>query len=250
MADMNELLDAISHMDAQSPDTTLADALLLGFDTETTGIRPGRDAICSATLVLRDQRLGYPGDVIGEWVVNPHRPIPPAASRVNGFTDDFLQTHGKEPTEAIDAIATVIAAAQNVGIPLVAYNAPFDVHMIEGDLERWDLRPLIERTNREELLVIDPLLIDRAVSTRKGHRTLTDTTFYYGVQPHGNFHDATADTVATVDLIAPIARLHPQVGGLRLGEVMDWQREAYQRWRETFNRRTVSRGRTSADGWL
>ncbi|MBT1165402.1 exonuclease domain-containing protein [Bifidobacterium simiarum] len=248
---MNELLDAVSRTGAQPPHTTLADTLLLGFDTETTGIRPGRDAICSATLVLRDPKIGYAGDVTAEWLVNPHRPIPPAASRVNGFTDEYLQEHGEEPAEAIDHIADVIATAQNANIPLLAYNAPFDVHMVEGDLKRWDLKPLAERLTGGELLVVDPLVLDRAVSHRKGHRTLTDTTFYYGVEPHGDFHDATADTVAALDLVAPIARLHPQVGALRLDELMDWQRGSHDRWTESFNRHRIDRGRAPVSNrWL
>ncbi|NEG95759.1 DNA polymerase III subunit epsilon [Bifidobacterium sp. SMB2] len=247
---MTELLQALDSIAAQSEDTTLADTRILGFDTETTGTRAGSDAICSATLVLRDPALGHDGDVVDEWLMNPHRPVSPGASRVNGFTDEFLQANGGEPVELLEAIASVIAEAQNRRIPLLAYNAPFDVHMLEGDLARWDLKPLHERLN-DDLLVIDPLVIDRKVSHRKGKRTLTDTTFYYGVEPHGDFHDATADTIAAVDLVAPIARLHPDAAALRLDELMDWQRTAHAEWKESFNRWLEARGRRPIrEGWF
>lgn len=248
---MTDLLDAIESCAVQPGDTTLADTLLLGFDTETTGTLPGEDAICSATLVLRDQSRGHDGDVIASWLINPHRPVSPGASRVNGFTDDYLQANGEEPAEALERLASIIAAAQNRRIPLLAYNAPFDVRMVSGDLLRWRLTPLDGRLDADELLVVDPLVIDRQVSHRKGKRTLTDTTFYYGVQPHGDFHDATADTIAAVDLIRPIATLYPQTGSITLDGLMDWQRSAYAQWRDSFNRWLVDRGRTPIhDRWL
>lgn len=248
---MTDLLDAIKQAPEQDEDTLLKDAWILGFDTETTGVAPGRDAICSATLVLRNPATGYEGDVIGEWIVNPHRQIAPGASKVNGFTNEYLQEHGAEPTEAVEQIATAVAAAQRRSIPLLAYNAPFDVQMLKGDLQRWQLQPLSERLDDASMLIVDPLVIDRKISKRKGHRTLTDTTFYYGVQPHGDFHDATADTIAAVDLLKPMTTLYPQVGALRLGELMQWQRIAYDEWRESFNQWQQSRGRNPVhDGWF
>lgn len=252
----DELMKAIEAIAPQDESTTLADSMLLGFDTETTGIAAGRDAIVSATLVLRDPSKGYDGDVIATWIVNPHRPMNPRASEVNGFTDEFLAEHGAEPTEAIDEIAALIAAAQARRIPLLAYNAPFDLAMLNGDVTRWKLATLDERQTAEgvspmPLLVVDPLVIDRKVSRRKGKRTLTDTTFYYGVEPHGDFHDATADTIAAVDLIAPMSTLYPQVGHLALGDLMAWQRAAYVDWRDSFNDWLSSRGRAPIHGdWL
>ena len=257
MSDVSDaLFQAIEAAPSQSAETELASSWLLGFDTETTGVAAGRDAIVSASLVLRNPALGYDGDVIGEWIINPHRPMSPGASRVNGFTDEYLAEHGEEPTQAIESIASIIATAQSKSIPLLAYNAPFDVHMLNGDIRRWDLQPLAGRLNGpaesdSPLLVVDPLVIDRKVSRRKGRRTLTDTTFYYGVDPHGDFHNATADTVASVDLIAPMATLYPQVGHLAIGKLMDWQRTAYTDWREDFNRWLASRGkRPVTEAWL
>lgn len=245
------MLDALAALEPQAPDTPLRESLLLGFDTETTGLAAGRDAIVSASLVLRDPTKGFEGDKHAEWLINPHRPISPGASAVNGFTNEFLLEHGGEPAPALDGIASIIAQAQRLRIPLVAYNAPFDVHMLEGDLVRWDLPTLAVRTDSASLLVADPLVIDRKVSHRPGSRTLTRTTEYYGVYPHGSFHDASTDTVATLDLIAPMATLYPQVGALRLDELMAWQHEAFDSWKQGYNTWASEHGRRPRhDTWF
>lgn len=237
--------DAIAQAPRQLADTPLSQSWLLGLDTETTGTTAGRDAIVSASLVLRNPETGYSQDAIGEWIINPHRKMDPRASQVNGFTDEFLAEHGEEPTQALAALQSIIGAAQEKRIPLLAYNAPFDVHMLAGDLERWQLPEL------GALLVADPLVIDRAISKRSGRRTLEHTTEYYGVDPHGDFHDATADTVAAVDLVAPMCLLYPQVGRITLGELMDWQRSAFGKWLESFNSWLQSKGRRAVhDTWL
>jgi DNA polymerase-3 subunit epsilon len=240
---MSEILSAVESLPEQAATTTLSKTRLLGFDTETTGVSPHNDAIVSATLVLRDPATGHERDVIGEWVINPHRPISPSASAVNGFTNEFLEEHGAEPEEALDQIAAVISTAQGKNIPVLAYNAPFDLDMINFDLTRWNLPTLAERTQQPDPLVVDPLVIDREVSHRKGKRTLSDTTFYYGVHPYGDFHDATADTIAAVDLIAPMTTLYPQAGNIVLSDLLEWQREAHTKWATQFNEWLESKGR-------
>ena len=60
---MTTLLEAIEAAPKQPGAVPLADSWLLGFDTETTGARPGRDAIVSASLVLRNPQRGHRGGV-------------------------------------------------------------------------------------------------------------------------------------------------------------------------------------------
>jgi DNA polymerase III subunit epsilon len=252
MTDTHHLLDIIESTETQSTLTALGDSWLLGFDTETTGAAPGNDAIVSATLVLRNPQTGHEDDTIGEWLINPHRHISAGASRVNGFTDSFVQEHGAEPKETLEEISAAIVAAQERNIPLLAYNAPFDVKMLQGDLQRWRCDSgITDALENDRLLVVDPLVIDRAVSHRSGKRTLSATTEYYGVDPYGDFHDATADTIAAVDLVTPMSTLYPQVGHLALGDLMEWQRSAHRTWKESFNRWLESKGRRPIrEGWF
>ncbi|AKV55373.1 DNA polymerase III, epsilon subunit [Bifidobacterium actinocoloniiforme DSM 22766] len=231
-------LTAASQQDDQ---TSLAESWLLGLDTETTGVTPGKDAIVSACLILRNPALGFEGDMVAEWIINPHRSISSGASKVNGFTNEYLSEHGDEPMQAIGQIGRLIAQAQAKRIPLLAYNAPFDIQMLNGDITRWcegELQPF----ETDSMLVVDPLVIDRAVSKRRGRRSLSYTCEYYGVVPRGNFHNAAADTIAAVDLVKPMTTLYPQVAHLTLGELMDWQRKAHADWCESYQRWAQARG--------
>nr|WP_240680355.1 exonuclease domain-containing protein [Alloscardovia theropitheci] len=243
-------------------DCPLSKSYLLGFDTETTGTTYGKDAIVSACLVLRNPATGYEADITSYWEINPRIPMNPMASRVNGFTTEYLTEHGMDQEVAITEISEIIVAAQLKNIPLLAYNAPFDVSMLNADLKKIGSAPLdtlmrdndvdnFLSTTERELLIVDPLVIDRAVSKRTGSRKLIDTTFYYGVQPHGNFHNAVADTTAAVDLIEPITRLYPQAASIRLENLMSFQRESYTSWKDNFNEYLKTQGRSLIQGsWL
>ncbi|BDR54847.1 DNA polymerase III subunit epsilon [Bombiscardovia apis] len=235
--------EALAAAPSQNDETTLANSWLLGLDTETTGIHPGTDAIVSACLVLRNPELGYEGDAVAEWVINPHRHISAGASKVNGFTNEFLLENGAEPAEAIAEIAGLIAQAQTKRIPLLAYNAPFDIDMINGDVSRW-CADQMQPFDSADMLVVDPLVIDRAISNRRGRRSLEYTTEYYGVLPHGNFHNATADTIAAVDLIKPMTTLYPQVARISLGELMEWERKAHGDWATSYMQWAQANGKT------
>ncbi|MBF9314249.1 DNA polymerase III subunit epsilon [Bifidobacteriaceae bacterium NR002] len=255
---IQELLDALDLAPFQEESTPLSESWLLGFDTETTGANIGKDAIASATLVLRNPSLGHEGDAVSTWLINPHKPMNPKASEVNGFTDEYLQEHGGEPVEELEALAQAVSLAQAKNIPLLAYNAPFDVAMLRHDLNRWQLKSLSQRPTcnistltENDVLTVDPLVIDRAVSIRPGKRTLTLTSQFYGVEPIGDFHDATADTVAALDLVAPMCNAYEQVENMTLSNLMSWQREAYIRWRDSFNKWLESHGRDPIHGtWL
>ena len=230
-----ELAETLKAMPAQDLQSALKDSALLGFDTETTGLDCKKDAIISAALVLRKSAGGESlktCDKVAQWLINPGVSINETASKINGFTDE------------------IIVAANEKNIPLLAYNASFDVRMLEGDLERYQMTDLAKAL-RDSLLVVDPLVIDRTVSKRAGRRTLTDTTFYYGVQPRGSFHDATADTIAAIDLVKPMSDLYPQVGQLALKDLMQWQTEAHCAWIESYNRYAEEKGKPKrTDKWL
>lgn len=247
---IQELLNALNSSNEQDENTLLSKSWLLGFDTETTGAIIGKDAIVSATLVLRNPEAGHSADIVSTWLINPHQPMNPKASEVNGFSDQYLQTHGGEPVQELELLAKAVSIAQSKNIPLLAYNAPFDIAMLRSDLKRWDLESLNNRAtcnisslSENDILTVDPLVIDRALSMRSGKRTLTLASQFYGVEPIGDFHDATADTVAALDLIAPMSALYDQVRNMTLVNMMDWQREAYCKWKDSFNRWLESRGR-------
>lgn len=248
-----ELAETLKAMPAQDLQSALKGSALLGFDTETTGLDCKKDAIISAALVLRKSAGGESlktCDKVAQWLINPGVSINETASKINGFTDEYVKENGAKPQSSLQEIAEIIVAANEKNIPLLAYNASFDVRMLEGDLERYQMTDLAKAL-RDSLLVVDPLVIDRTVSKRAGRRTLTDTTFYYGVQPRGSFHDATADTIAAIDLVKPMSDLYPQVGQLALKDLMQWQTEAHCAWIESYNRYAEEKGKPKrTDKWL
>jgi DNA polymerase-3 subunit epsilon len=98
----------------------------VAFDLETTGLVAGVDRIVEMGAVL------FEGEqVLEEYqqLVDPGVPMPAAASRVNGITDDMLRGR---PTVA-EALPCFLALLRR-GTP-VAHNACFDVGFLSADIE-------------------------------------------------------------------------------------------------------------------
>ena len=127
-----DILEELEKIPKQPEDLSTCD--LLGFDTETTGLDYKKDSIISASLVLRDRQSGE--DKVFNFLINPNTPIDPKASAVNGFTQEFVEKNGKNQKEEVEKIAEAILLAQKKGIPLVAYNAKFDVKMLKRSAEK------------------------------------------------------------------------------------------------------------------
>ena len=131
-------------------------------DTETTGLAPfgmrgdgtptgdshGPDRLCSvAAYLLRPLGEGWRIEEAACWTVDPHRPIPEAAARVNGFA---WSPDGRDVPEgrgnlagmpAFDAIAPELLAFLG-DRPLAFHNAVFDMAVLDAELVRAGLPPL------------------------------------------------------------------------------------------------------------
>ena len=103
-------------------------------------------------------------------------------------------------------MAEIVAALRGPleqGIPLVAYNAPYDLTLLNREALRYGIAPLVSPTP-----VIDPLVIDKAVDRyRKGKRTLEAASAFYRVVLD-DAHDAGADAIAAGHVAQAIARVH------------------------------------------
>jgi len=100
-------------------------ARFVAFDLETTGLIAGVDRIVEMGAVL------FEGEQVLEehaQLIDPGIPMPPAASRINGITDDMLKGR---PTvcEALPCFLGLLSQ----GTP-VAHNACFDVGFLSADI--------------------------------------------------------------------------------------------------------------------
>lgn len=208
---------------------------LLGFDTETTGTDVTRDRIVTAALV-HSVGPGRDAETVATWLIDPGVEIPPGASAVHGISTEHARAHGVAPAEALDEVADALAGALGRGIPVVAFNASYDLQILEAELARLGQTTLADRLGHEIAPVIDPLVLDRGLDRfRKGKRTLTDLCEVYGVTQDGRLHTADVDVSATLDVLRGIVARNPDLAGIGLDELHRRQMTLHRDWAENFN---------------
>jgi len=201
------------------------------FDLETTGVDVTTDRIVTAHVGL----LG-PGGAVREsrsWMADPGIEIPEGATAVHGITTAHARAHGRPAraviAEIVDALRELFAA----GVPVVAYNAPYDFSLLKYEALRHGIPPISEPAP-----VIDPLVLDKAHDRyRKGKRTLEVVAAHYAV-PLVGAHDAAADAIAAGRVAQALARrfaLTGPVGELHTQQI-GWARDQAESLTEYFIR--------------
>lgn len=165
---------------------------LAAFDIESTGINPQTDRIVTATVSVVGG--GLPTDSLS-WLADPGIPIPEGAARVHGITTEQARAEGRPSAEVVGEIVERLAVEVAQGVPIVAFNARYDLTMLDREARRHGLVPLEQRG---DVLVIDPLIIDKQLDMyRKGKRTLTEVCKVYSVSlSEDDAHAADADAIA------------------------------------------------------
>lgn len=224
-------------------------ARLVGFDTETTGVDVTSDRLVTAALVIRDGLNGL--SQVRTWIINPGIEIPEAASDIHGITTVYAREHGAQPAQALEEIASALAAELAAGAPVVAFNACFDLTILEYELSRHGLATLADRLGRHPGPAIDPLVLDRALDRyRPGKRRLGDLTEYYGVVASGDLHAADVDVDATLDVLRALVARFPELAEVSLASLHERQVRAHFTWARSFNAWLQENGfdRPPADG--
>lgn len=172
---------------------------LLGvFDLETTGLDTDTSRIVSAYVGVLDAQ-GSPKGV--SWLADPGIEIPVQASAVHGITTERARAEGGDAAEVVAEIVAVLRALLAQGVPIVIYNASYDLTLLNRECLRYGIEPL-----DDPLPIIDPLVIDRAMDRyRTGKRTLEVAAEHYGIELM-DAHDAEADAVAAGRVAQAIAR--------------------------------------------
>lgn len=172
---------------------------LVVFDLETTGLDLREARIVTACAVEIDQD----GNISGanrEWLADPGIEIPEAASNVHGVTTEIARANGAPAKQVVSELVETLRGFFTRGIPVVAYNAPYDFTILYHEALRHGIDPIAE-----PMPVIDPLVLDKYVDTyRSGKRTLEVAAKTYGVALE-DAHNATADAVAAGRVAQAIA---------------------------------------------
>jgi DNA polymerase-3 subunit epsilon len=164
----------------------LADLTYVVFDTETTGLLPGRgDEIVQIAAVRCVNGRRVEGETF-ESLVNPGRNIPAAATAVHRVTNEMV---AEAPTIAEVGRRFHRFAAGSV---LVAHNAPFDLEFLR--------RHEAEIGHRFDHPVLDTVLLSAIVFGQHETHTLDALTERLGIAiPEHARHTAMGDTLATAE---------------------------------------------------
>lgn len=213
---------------------------IVGFDTETTGVDPCEDRLVTASVIVVD------GDGVETfyWLADPEVEIPQASQAVHGISTEQARREGEPIKKVLDEVAQLLHVHMEQGHPIVAFNASFDLTLIESELARHGLATLSERLGRPIAPVIDPFMLDKVVDKyRRGKRNLESVAKFYNVWEDDNFHNAQADVLVTLKVLGALLRRHPEIAITPLAELMDRQREAYDDMTAYFARQAAASGR-------
>lgn len=212
------------------------DRPFLALDTETTGVDVESDRIVTACLgVAGGPEKWSPRS----WLFTQAEPIPQGATDVHGITTAFANEHGTDPAINLAEIVADLYKGWGMGMPVVIYNAPFDLTILDRELRRNGHDPLEVRG-----AVIDPLVIDKATDPyRKGSRKLIDTARHYGITlADEDAHGAEADALTAARVAWKIA-----ASFWDLDYAMTWQADQYRAQRLSFARYLAKKGETLDD---
>lgn len=203
------------------------------FDLETTGIDVEHDRIVTAHVGVLDAD----GNVLTarDWLADPGIDIPEGATAVHGITTAHARAHGRVACEVVAEVLEALASVFAAGIPVVAYNAPYDFSLLKHEALRHGLQPLAAPAP-----VIDPLVVDKRYDRyRPGKRTLAVVAAHYAVRLDAA-HEASADAVAAGRLALALAQryaayLPPTLDELHTSQIA-WARSQAESLTEYFVR--------------
>ncbi|WP_241383991.1 3'-5' exonuclease [Rhodococcus sp. CH91] len=180
------------------------DRPICAFDLETTDRDPRTARIVTACVAT------FVGDRIDtrSWLLDPGIPIPEETTAIHGITTARARAEGLDYPEGYRQIRQAVCDAWARGHIVVAFNASYDLTVLDAEGRRLGTPGLEIGT------VVDPYVIDREMDPRRpGRRTLQAVCEAYGVPlPHP--HEAEADALAAGHLTRALVAKFPQLAEL------------------------------------
>lgn len=187
------------------PATRLADATVVAFDCEMTGLDPRRDAICALGAVrIRDGRIT---EETFSTLVDPGRPIGAAARAVHNISDADVRGCPRLE-EVLGPFRDFIGS----GVPL-AHVATLDLSFLAPALKRTGL-PSLER-------VLDTAVLARTLMPAHHDVTLEGVCAYFGIPLVGR-HTALGDARLSAELYLRLVPYLEHRGALTLDRALHW----------------------------
>ena len=174
------------------PPTAVADvdpseakpARIVVLDVETTGTEKATDQIIELCL-----RFGLGSDAPARtWRIRPEAPIHAEAAAVHGITAEMLADCPVFSTAVAEFLPLISAADV-----LVGYNIVFDLDMLQAELARAEMPPLL-LTGKQ---IVDVLRLWHHFEPR----TLVAALAKFCGETHANAHQASADVAATARVL-------------------------------------------------
>ncbi len=215
---------------------------MLGFDLETTGVDRFTDVPVSYALVYV---VG--GVVVRSWsgLIDPGREIPAEATEVHGISTEQARDEGMPLRDAIALVTDAVVSAGARGVPLVGMKLDYDLTIVETQSRQLCGRGLLERGWRGP--VLDAVVIDRHFDPhRQGRRTLVDLCTHYGIDI-GNAHDASADAIASVEVLFALAERFEALGEGELSRLHRDQIGWHRHWTHDYDVWRLSQGMVPID---
>lgn len=189
---------------------------LLAIDFETTGIDPFEARPVTVAMCAIKDRIAH----TKLEVINAGIEIPEGATEIHGWSTAMVREQGEPPRIVIPDVAEMLRQTMAEGIPIVVFNARYDLTLLNEELRRLDLQPLIFEK------VIDPFVIDKYLDRyRPGKRTLTALCDHYQVTLE-EAHEAGSDAIAVARLAWRMGSEIPELGVMDLDDLhasqMDW----------------------------
>ena len=210
-------------------DLPIEAATFVVVDLETTGLAPGRAAICEIGAV---RIRGLAPAARFQTLVDPRGPLPPSIAALTGIADDELRV----APSAEAAVRRFLAFAGD-GV-LVAHNARFDLGFLDREVERLTGLRLAGP-------VLDTVRLARAlVGSRVSRASLAALAHFFGssVEP---CHRALPDAAATAEVLLALVALAQERGARTVGELAAL---SAPKARRVYGKRLLARGAPPTPG--
>lgn len=213
------------------------------FDTETSGVDITRDRILTAYAMIRT----IDGRTTSELslTLDPGVEVPEAASEINGLTTEFIRANGTDARKGIYDLYMFLSDAARGGIPIVAYNMPFDLGILSHEVRRhfgFDTEKTLGLTAH----FFDPFVYDvGTVEKRRGNRKLMTVAGHYGIPiDESRLHEAKYD----VEVAGKLAWLMLQQSPHTIPEMQELQVGWRKRYADNLTAYFARVGKTEEDG--